>query len=1443
MPSCDISCGTGMGNFPQPGDPDNNVVLSAQGAFGGIVVSWTYPETNPHAVAHVKLYRSTNIDPATKILHHVVSGSIFFDNIDLSASITYYYWIEIISVNGTVGELIGPASASLQPTVNQIIDSITGEVTESVLYAALRTRIDHIDTLDSNIAAEIIARVDNDNLLGEAISIAAADLENVDTLLQSEIIQRVDADSALVAQLDIVLAQSNGNLAAIAQEQQVRADADSALASDITVLQADVSDNTALITQEQQARADGDTALASDVQTLQTDVAGNTALIVSEQTARSDADTALASDISGLQTTVSNNTAAIATEQTARTDADTALASSITAVQATANAKNRTFIQATPPTADAVGDIWYDNDDENKPYRWDGADWINVEDPRIAANTASIITEQTARADADSALASSISTVQAIAVAKNRTFVQTSAPTADAVGDVWYDSDDGMRPYRWDGGNWIDAQDGAIAVNSASIVDEQTARADADSALASDITTLQTSVDGNTASIQTAQESVDGLHAQWTLKIDNNGHVSGFGLASEASDGQGGIVSDFLIAADRIGFVAPTIYWAVSTAINEGQYVTPSGEATGYLYKAQNSGTTGAVEPAWPTTVSSTVVDGDITFETVPINSSVPFVVDTATNAVYMDGAFIKDATIGTAQIDSILVDKITGIDASFLLANIGVGNLTNAYIGDTIQSANYPDSGWKLDKVNGIDIRDQNGNTILRTYTGGDTELHSAINNENQQWSQVSGTGKPQDYATKNTIYRQTEEPEGSDGDIWFDTDDNLLYRHNGSAWEVVGPASLGDLDGDANTKLDNVQEGATKNVIYRQTGAPGAGEVGDLWFDTDDDVLYRYNGSAWDVIGNNVTGTSQISDDANLGGTADWSGISNIPTGFVQTFYQSTSPATGMVSGDYWIDTDDNQLYRYNGSAWVSVQDSAIQTALSSVATAQATADGKIVTFAQGTAPTAEGIGDIWIDNDDNNKLYRWSGSAWVAVDDSRISQAITDASNAQATADGKIQSFYQTSAPVSGMDHGDLWIDTDNGNKLYRYNGSSWVDIQDSAITSAQSDASTAISGAATAQATADGKVATFFQTSAPTAEGTGDLWFDTDDDNKLYRWNGSSWAVAYDSRIAQALADASNAQAIADGKIQSFYQTGEPASGMGVGDIWIDTDNNNKIYRYNGSSWISVQDGTITAAQADASQAITDAATAQATADGKVTTFVQGTAPTAEGIGDIWIDTFNLNRLHRWSGVGWTAYPQEAANWNSVFGTGIPADNADVTGDTPQSPSWLTSPVVWSGNRISSANVGTYMNALAVDTLYLANQAVTIPVSAFTSSSIAINSTSVWATLQSLAFTSTGAPVFITCSTSVYSGGGGPFGVKFRIRRFKSGASTTVLTTDQGASNGGSAIFANRVEPRTLAVSDTPGAGAVTYYFEALRVPDNNTGMVGYSNSMLALEVKK
>lgn len=120
--------------------------------------------------------------------------------------------------------------------------------------------------------------------------------------------------------------------------------------------------------------------------------------------------------------------------------------------------------------------------------------------------------------------------------------------------------------------------------------------------------------------------------------------------------------------------------------------------------------------------------------------------------------------------------------------------------------------------------------------------------------------------------------------------------------------------------------------------------------------------------------------------------------------------------------------------------------------ISDAEAAADGKIVSFYQSSAPTAQGVGDIWIDTDDK-VMYRWNGVSWVEAKPTEITTAINAASNAQATADGKINTYFQSSAPTPEAD-GDLWFETDANNALWRWNQSAnqWVLATDTRVTAA-------------------------------------------------------------------------------------------------------------------------------------------------------------------------------------------------------------------------------------------------------------------------------------------------------------------------------------------------------------------------------------------------------
>lgn len=248
-------------------------------------------------------------------------------------------------------------------------------------------------------------------------------------------------------------------------------------------------------------------------------------------------------------------------------------------------------------------------------------------------------------------------------------------------------------------------------------------------------------------------------------------------------------------------------------------------------------------------------------------------------------------------------------------------------------------------------------------------------------------------------------------------------------------------------------------------------------------------------------------------------------------------------------------------------------------------------------------------------------------------RANEALTAADAAQATADNAIRTYYSATPPwPDGSAQpddvlGDMWYDDDSG-QAYRWNGATWVVIVDQTI-------GEALAAAQSAQTTADGKITAFYQNAAPLEADEGDLWFDLDDNNKVYRRTSSGWVSVSDARIAaQATAlanlqeDLSGLEGTLDGKSNVWVQASAP-TGLGAtdkGDIWINdgaTPRTTKVW--NGTTWVDA-DSRITQAVADITKKITTYYTATTTAP--TGTFVDG---------DLWIDV--NGKIARRNGTSW------------------------------------------------------------------------------------------------------------------------------------------------------------------------------------------------------------
>ena len=441
--------------------------------------------------------------------------------------------------------------------------------------------------------------------------------------------------------------------------------------------------------------------------------------------------------------------------------------------------------------------------------------------------------------------------------------------------------------------------------------------------------------------------------------------------------------------------------------------------------------------------------------------------------------------------------------------------------------------------------------------------------------------------------VIRSTSEPSTRDGsaslqegDIWMDTDNgNEIFVYTGSTWAASTAGSTSSSDTTLQTQIT-----ANGNAISQNASdlllVAGVSDNDDISTSinitslnssiTNANTNISGNASAISALTTRVTSaegtiTAHTGDITELESTlSGYSGTSTVATAVSGLNTRLTSAEGTITNQTSSITSLNSALSGYSGTNGVANAVSGLQTQITSndtdIATKASTAsvtaltstvDAKNQTFVQDDAPTAVAVNDLWVDSNDGNKLYRWDGSNWVTIQDGSIGTAITNAATAQSTADGKIDSFYQDDAPGSASE-GDIWFDTNDGNKVYTRRSGSWVATQDSAI-------ATALQDAADADAKADGKVTTFVGTSAPTATAIGDLWIDTDDNNKLYR------ATAVGSSNWVAVNDTSG--------IAIHSQDNEP-TGVNAGDLWFDTDDNNKQYRYNGSAWVAVDDTRLT-----------------------------------------------------------------------------------------------------------------------------------------------------------------------------------------------------------------------------------------------------------------------
>jgi predicted phage tail protein len=608
--------------------PPTVTSASTNANFEAITVAFTHSDDPDYAGAQIKLRWAGDLASApVPVAYDGPDTTVLLSGLMFNSD----YYITIVPYDAFGLDETIPTNEIHVHTPFLDVEAIAeGILSESKLQPELKTRIDLVDAPESIIGSVNQRLADAKTKLSGDLTAAIA---NEQTLRQG-------ADNSMAAQITTLVSASNANTAAITSEQTARTTADTALSTRIDTVAANTGSNTAAVQQEATARTNADTALATQINTVaaaygvdasnlcanpvaaggsnagwsaNTAVGGTTldvplqapAAYVFKQNVRDNRYTTRTVPVTGGQTHYLEMRAATPVSAVpiylglhltgpGKTDFY-AWAGSLTATSAWTRVAGTVTIPDGYTTAELYVLIDFAAGSANDKNRWYYTDveWraASLVQPAMAA----ISTEQTARASADSALSTRIDSVNA-----------------------------------------------SLGTTNANVQTEINARASGDQANASQISTLQTTVGGHTTSIQQQSSTINGLSAQYTVKIDNNGLITGFGLASYPTSQ--GIVGEFSVHAQRFSVWIPG-------------------------YPGIQPFTIGVVNGV-PRVVISNALIGDASINSAMIGYA-------QINSAHINNAQIKTAHIDTAQIDTLRI----GTNAvSTMVTSSGANDLSVSY-------------------------------------------------------------------------------------------------------------------------------------------------------------------------------------------------------------------------------------------------------------------------------------------------------------------------------------------------------------------------------------------------------------------------------------------------------------------------------------------------------------------------------------------------------------------------------------------------------------------------------------------------------------------------------------------------------------------------------------------------------------------------------------------
>jgi hypothetical protein len=607
--------------------------FSVAGAYSVINMVWDFANYSTHSLTEIWAHSSDSLGDAT--FSGSSTGRTYMDPV--GSGVTRYYWIRHVNTAGTYGPwnsttgTVGQTAAD----VDHLLGVLTDAITSSELATNLESRIDLIDgaaTLQYSaawrVAQEATARA-------AAIAALVIDIPIYDSAKDyavGQIVRVGNTDSKLYIAIQAVSASANIALTNTAY-WKVYGDYDVLKTSTDTSEAAITSINTISATSNS-AAARSLHALGATVNNAATGVSANATAVGLVTTEVFPNGSASASRLDTLESTVNHATTGVSANATAVGLVTTevfpngsASASRIDTLESTVNHAT-TGVTATSTAVSTLNTEVFPNGSASAS-RIDGLEsTVNHATTGVTATSTAVSTLNTEVFPNGTNSASRIDGLESVLYVSGSAVVSASNLST-------------MKTSILNANGTARASATQIDYLNASYVNPETG--------AANNVTLQ-------QALNTTASNVDGLRGEYTVKVDANGHVAGFGLANTYDPEADSATSEFFVNADRFAILpdqatTATAAWAWGTTYSVGTKVKHNSR----IYQARV-----AHSNVNPTASNSATYWDNLSILPFAVTAAGSTINGTYVPAgVYINSAMIKHASITKAQIGSVNADTI----------------------------------------------------------------------------------------------------------------------------------------------------------------------------------------------------------------------------------------------------------------------------------------------------------------------------------------------------------------------------------------------------------------------------------------------------------------------------------------------------------------------------------------------------------------------------------------------------------------------------------------------------------------------------------------------------------------------------------------------------------------------------------------------------------------